>query len=107
MSDLPPDVEFTSDWDWFAVDQEGSLGHFATACNRSLPASVRQDIETLEELATYFENAPETDGFTVRTEFEQSHKFKSNADRTRQLAYFLGMASRGLYSYDADETTPD
>lgn len=106
MTEISYDEEVTLDWDWFAVDIEGSLGHFATAAYRRLPPTVRQDIETLEELIAYFENAPEVGGFKVRPEFERSQTFKSKAERNRRLGSFAGMASRGLCSYDSDRTTP-
>ena len=46
--------EFTRDWDWYAVDQDGHVGHFTTAGFRALPKSVRQDREAAEALSGYF-----------------------------------------------------
>jgi hypothetical protein len=54
--------EFTRDWDWYAVDQDGHIGHFTSAGMRVLPKSVKQDRETTEIVARYFfEQAPVAD----------------------------------------------
>ena len=46
--------EFTRDWDWYAVDQDGYLGHFTSAGTRTLPKSVKNDWYAAELVARYF-----------------------------------------------------
>lgn len=59
--------EFTRDWDWYAVDQDGHIGHFTSAGMRVLPKSIKQDRETTEVVARYFfEQAPVVGKWTVR-----------------------------------------
>ena len=42
MAVIIDDVEeFTRDWDWYAVDQGGYLGHFTSAGMRALPKSIK------------------------------------------------------------------
>ena len=61
--------EFTRDWDWYAVDQDGRVGHFTSAGMRVLPKSVKQDRETTELIARYFfEQAPVVGKWAVRAE---------------------------------------
>ena len=53
--------EFTRGWDWYAVRQDGYLGHFTGARMRTLPKSVKNDREAAELVARYFfEKAPAT-----------------------------------------------
>src|SRR5436190_342436 len=107
MTEIPYDEETTRDWDWFAVDEDGSIAHLATSTFRRLPQSVRSDWERAEGLIGYFEAAPEVSEFSVRPEFWDSEKAQgspnirgSNAERERYFQYFAKMARRGLYSYD-------
>ena len=53
MAEISYDEETSRDWDWFAVDDESDIGHFATATFRLLPTSVRGDWERAEELITF------------------------------------------------------
>jgi len=92
--------------DWFAVDDNGDVGHFVTAGFRRLPTSARIDAEGLEELVGYFETFLRNGGFTLRPEFEESRPFESPAERARYLKSFAAMAARGLYSYDAELKVP-
>ena len=47
--------EFARDWDWYAVDPDGNIGHFTTAGLRPLPESVKQDLEGTEALDEHFQ----------------------------------------------------
>ncbi len=44
--------EFARDRDWYACDQEGCTGHFATADLRALPPAVKRDREAAEGMLT-------------------------------------------------------
>lgn len=84
--------EFTRDWDWYAVDQDGHLGHFTSAGLRTLPKSVKNDREAAELIARYFfEQAPATGGWSLR------------AKRRKQGSEdFALMATKGLFSFDTE-----
>jgi hypothetical protein len=97
MSEVPYDEEVTRDWDWFAVDEDGNVGHFATGTFRRLPPSARADSEGLEELISYFDSVPRVENYVIRPEFEKSQSFKNQEERSRYLESFAAMASRGLY----------
>jgi hypothetical protein len=45
MTEITTVDEVTRDWDWFAVDASGAVGHFTTAGMRKLPSSVKADNE--------------------------------------------------------------
>jgi len=106
MTEVPYDEEVTRDWDWFAVDENDNVGHFATGTFRRLPPSARVDSESLEELITYFDSIPRTGECSIRPEFEKSRPFTDQKERSRYLESFVTMASRGLYSYDAELKVP-
>jgi hypothetical protein len=100
------------DYDWFAVDKEGHVGHFATGGNGAMPRVVAASREDLQFVADYFNaQAPSTKatlaprarkaaedadwrtGWTgppIDTEAAAAHCFED----------FIRMASRGLYSFD-------
>lgn len=101
MRQIPYDEETTRDWDWFAVDPEGFIGHFTTAGFRRLPESVRADWDRAEELIQFFEATPELGQCEVRPEFWGWEKaLRAGAARERYFRCFKEMARRGLYSYD-------
>lgn len=101
MPEIPYDEETTRDWDWFAVDEDGNIAHFATAGFRRLPVSVRSDWERAEELIRYFESLPAYSEYVVCPEFWSSEKApKTEVDGERYFRYFVKMARAGLFSYD-------
>src|SRR3954467_8939522 len=74
MPEIPYDEETSRDWDWFAVDSNGEVGHLTTAGFRLLPASVKADWELAEELISFFESLPNIGEYQVRSEFWASRK---------------------------------
>ena len=95
--------EFTRDWDWYALDQDGHLGHFTTAGLRALPISVKQDREAAESLTEYFFRvAPVQGNFSVRPEAETDCGGWKKQGRERYLRDFVFMASKGLFSFDTE-----
>lgn len=113
MPEIPSDEETSRDWDWFAVDSNGEVGHFTTAGFRLLPASVKADWELAEELISFFESLPNIGEHQVRSEFWAFEKAgsepgllaKGDAARESYFRSFVGMARRGLYSYDTELKT--
>jgi len=99
---IPYDEEFTRDWDWYAVDSLGLLGHFTSAGFRRLPESVRADLEGTEACLEYFDRGTNVRcGYTIREDLESCIGAFHNPDqRERYLRSFAHMASKGLFSFD-------
>jgi hypothetical protein len=104
MTIIAPDDEFTRDWDWFAVDPAGCIGHFTTAGMRPLPASVKLDKEAASQLIDYFfTSACKSIPYSVRPDAERDcGGWRDDAARSWYLKDFTLMASTGLFSYNAN-----
>lgn len=97
------------DLDWFAVDQNGFLGHFATGVFGGVPESILESKEELQEIEDYFRNqAPKTKGYTFHPKWSANAGVDPKDSRAVNLYLndFKLMASCGLYSYDAYEAGP-
>ena len=82
-----------SDFDWFAVDCNGYLVHFASIGNR-LPQSVSASKENLELLESYFMSLPIL--------FNEVDIFPHLATAAVPYSHlYLEYVCRGLFSYDA------
>ncbi len=93
------------DLDWFAVDKDGFIAHFATA-GGSLPASVADHKENHERIIKYFRLIPATRRIgKPDTEFGLHVVLDDAQARSRYLEDFRSMGMRGLYSYDAAPLT--
>jgi hypothetical protein len=104
---IPDDEEFTRDWDWFAVDPLGQIGHFTTAGFRRLPTAVKDDFEGAEACIRYFEGEAQTrSGYFVREDLERLvGSFDGPDQRERYLRSFVNMAQKGLFSFDTKPLT--
>lgn len=102
MAEIRTNDEVTRDWDWFAVDDSGAIGHFTTAGLRKLPTTVKTDDEAALRLISYFgSEAPKQSEYIVQSQAElDSGTLKDVKDREWYLRSFIGMASAGLFSYD-------
>ena len=96
--------EFTKDWDWFAVDPTGSIGHFTSAGIRVLPKGVRGNTDAVAGLTNYFLLALSRECAFLVTKFAETRIPRPNdsESRTRFLASFTAMASKGIFSYNSD-----
>jgi len=95
--------ELTRDWDWYAVDQDGYVGHFTSAGMRRLPKSVKSNREWAELVAKYFfEEAPVRGGWSLRAGAEQDCGGWEKQGRERYVRDFALMATKGLFSFDTD-----
>jgi hypothetical protein len=99
---ISDDEEFTRDWDWYAVDQLGAIGHFTTAGFRRLPGAIKGDFEAAEKCAQYFfDEAQVRTAYSVSDDLENEvGTFKDDKERQRYLHSFAQMAERGLFSFD-------
>jgi len=100
MARISETEEFARDWDWFAVDAAGNIGHFTTAGLRALPESVRSDREGAELLLSYFEATESKTGFSVRPEAKTDSGGWGLGGQERYLKSFAEMSGKGLFSYD-------
>jgi hypothetical protein len=98
-SEIADDEMFATDFDWFAVDRDGCIGHFTTAGLRRLPESVRISRPRLERLREYFECCPSVGRSILTAGLEKERGF---GGRPLNWMSFLDMAARGLYSYDTE-----
>lgn len=96
--------QYGFDWDWFAADDLGYIGHFASAGMRALPRSVKRDKEAAEALIEHFQQTAERRGEgAVRDGLEQdAPDLPDDKARRRYLEGFLEMAGKGLFSFDTD-----
>jgi hypothetical protein len=102
MTEITTVDEVTRDWDWFAVDTSGAVGHFTTAGMRKLPSSVKADNEAALRLIEYFDQeAPKRFDYVVQVQAEiDAGALKDIRDHNWYLRSFAAMASAGLFSYD-------
>jgi hypothetical protein len=102
MAEIDRSEEFTRDWDWYACDEEGRIGHFTSGGLRALPRSLKQDREAAERIFRYFsEEAPEVSGCSVRAEAEEdAGGWQKPGAREWFLKSFLQMALKNVFSYN-------
>lgn len=86
------------DIDWFAVDVEGKIAHFATGGAGFLPPETRADLQAADAAFDALFAAGETTS-TIIIE-ENLPDFSSDHERSQYLASFENMAKRGYFSYD-------
>ena len=98
MQQISDADEYTRDWDWFAVDATGTIGHFTSAGMRKLPTSVKRDNEAALLLIEYFASAPKRSEYVVSVEADIDSK--NVKDREWYLRSFVAMAEVGLFSYN-------
>lgn len=93
--------EETQDLDWFAIDGEGAIGHFATGGCGALPRSIASSLEDLQKVTMYFKERVEAFTMPVVSESINSFiLFRDEEAKARYLEDFIKMASQGLFSFD-------
>jgi hypothetical protein len=101
-TEISDEEEFTRDWDWYAVDECGAIGHFTTAGFRRLPLAIKSDFEAAERCSKYFfDEAAVTTAYSVSGDLvNEVGNFKDDKERQHYLRSFVQMAERGLFSFD-------
>jgi hypothetical protein len=109
MTAISADEQHDRDWDWYATDRGGMIGHFTTAGIRALPKTVQFDRDAALFLIQYFDvEAPKSSAYVVRPGVEaDAGGWKNESDREQQLRSFVDMAAVGLFSYDTFTYGPD
>jgi hypothetical protein len=94
----------STDFDWYAVDEEGFLAHFTSAGFKYLPVSVVADVEALQVLDDYFRCAAPRGGHKIAADLAtRMHRdWKGEQLEGRYLQNFVAMANRGLHSFDIE-----
>jgi hypothetical protein len=93
--------EETLDLDWFGMDDNGDIGHFASGGRGFLPPSVKASRTNLDRITAYFRQEALANGIARESANLALHEeFKSEPQKTRYLADFERMAAKGLYSFD-------
>src|SRR5438067_225872 len=89
----------TLDLDWFSVDEQGRLAHFATGGRGFFPEALRRSVVELRSLISFLrKHAKDRCEPEVSSGLDEFNDFP--ADRDRYLKDFLLFARRGLFSFD-------
>lgn len=98
-----------NDVDWFGVDHENHIGHFTTGGFGPIPRQALESFNSVAEFRVvlrYFEDMPATcQALESQNWRSKSHDRldMSNERAVRlYLSDYVAMASKGIYSYDAD-----
>jgi hypothetical protein len=99
ISDLDQEIY---DFEWFALDKEGLVGHFATGGCGAMPTSVASSRENLRKVTDFFRNMCSAKSSTQVSQELDEHVDLKNSAAAREvyLRSYVEMASRGLFSYD-------
>jgi hypothetical protein len=97
VSELEEEIQ---DLDWFALDEEGTIGHFATGGCGALPRSIASSREDLQKVTLYFRNHTAIASPVVSHSIDSYISLKDNESKARYLRDFLKMSSQGLFSFD-------
>jgi hypothetical protein len=102
LTEIPEDEQYERDFDWFCVDGAGEIGHFTTAGFKRLPRSVEHSAEGRDVLEEFFERQLKGGrGYLVDADLAMEiPPLKSGLER--YLRDFIGMADKGLYSFDIE-----
>lgn len=102
MARIDESEEFGRDWDWFAVDLDGNIGHFTIAGLRALPETILRDQDAAERLIRYFDERATTTGFSVRATAEVDSGGWGTGGQERFIRSFAEMSSKGLFSFNTE-----
>jgi hypothetical protein len=91
------DEQSYTDFDWFWIDDNGNIGHFASAGHKAIPFTVAESVEDLKYLTDFFE------GLSAVPDAHTLDEHLGPECRTeRYLRSYIAMANRGLYSFDIE-----
>jgi hypothetical protein len=90
------------DLDWFALDSQGSVGHFTTGGCGALPRSAAASREDLDLVRTYVLACPETTSAIINPNRSASIRLFASVkpEAAASLRPWTATAARGLYAYD-------
>ena len=91
-----------NDYDWFAIDSQGNIGHFASN-GGILPESIATSAEDLQLLVEYFKLSKVKTGFRLAPTFSYPPDIKSTEQKENFVSGFTSYSDCGLYSFDRYE----
>jgi hypothetical protein len=94
---ISDDEQKYKDFDWYCVDADGRVGHFASAGFKTLPSSVVESAEDLSFINDFF-----NDLTAVHDGHELDEHLTPECRTERYLHSFVAMADRGLFSFDIE-----
>lgn len=88
------------DLDWFAVNSENFIAHFATGGTDKLPSKLKESKSLWEHQFDFFSNLPDiTEAIFCE---ENLPIFNNLKEKEEYLESFLNYAKKGIFSYDID-----
>lgn len=94
------EMQSTLDIDWFAIDANDVLIHFASG-GGPLPLSISAHKEDTVKLSRYFRECPfNNQVIHINQKLSDFVFLKSEQAKERYLSDFLSMSKRGIYSFD-------
>lgn len=102
MTAFTKDEQWDYNYDLFAVDMNGKIGHFSHVGFRLLPPSIAKSKEKWEHLFNYFSNLQIREStYQICPDLRRhlNNNFLGNLDQ--YLKPSIEMSLRGLYSYDS------
>lgn len=89
------------DFDWFAVDSEGYLAHFASG-GCSLPKSIGEFFDSISimMLAEDVQSINDSSEFVINPELTNLKELNDENSLKNYVRTFVAYARKGLYSYD-------
>lgn len=94
---ISDEEQIYTDFDWFCVDADGHVGHFASAGFKQLPPSVAESAEDLALVNGFF-----TELSSIADAHELDELLTLEHRTERYLSSFVAMADRGIFSFDID-----
>jgi len=91
-----------SDYDWFAIDTQGNVGHFASN-GGILLESVAASAENLQLVVDHFKSSQVITGFRLAPTFSYPSDIKSIEQKKIFVSSFTAYSEYGLYSFDRYE----
>lgn len=103
--------EEASDYDWFAVDREGRVGHFTTGGFGVLPRSVAASSDDHKAITEFFRSLPVSSEASLAPKAQEAAKnpklrrtwtgpMSASTAATHCFEDFVQMASREVFSFD-------
>ena len=96
------DEEPAHDLDWFALDAQGSVGHFTTGGCGALPRSAATSRDDLATVHSYILSLPEIGAGLLNVDWLKGLRLAPSASITPRENFreWTASAARGLYAFD-------
>lgn len=94
------DFDECVDLDWFAVDRNQHLAHFATGGKGAVPLELLSNRPHLQAALAIIRSLPQRCEALVNPELTSHVVLTDASAEARYLRSFVEMAQRGLYSFD-------